>query len=69
MVAGLNSLEFDTEFKKISDMNLFTRLYKLVESGNRTKISDEKWRSVKSKYLENEKWQKGIVKSTRIMNA
>ena len=42
MVAGLKSLEFDTEFKKISDMNLFTRLYKLVESGNGTKISDEK---------------------------
>ena len=42
MVAGLSSLEFGTEFKKISDMNLFTWLYKLVESGNGTKISGEK---------------------------
>ena len=33
-----------------------TRLYKLLEFGNGTKISDEKWRPVKNKYLENKKW-------------
>ena len=32
------------------------RLYKSLESGNGTKISDKKWRSVKPKYLENKKW-------------
>ena len=32
------------------------RLHKLHESGNRTEISDEKWRSAKTKYLENKKW-------------
>ena len=46
-----------------------SRLYKSLESGNGTKISDEKWRLVKLKYLENKKWWKGAVKSTRIMNA
>ena len=29
--------------------------YKLHESGNGTKISDEKWCSAKTKYLENKK--------------
>ena len=28
-----------------------SRLYKSLESGNGTKISDEKWRLVKPKYL------------------
>ena len=32
------------------------RLYKSLESGNGSKISDEKSRSVKSKYLDNKKW-------------
>ena len=30
-------------------------LYKLLESGNGTKISDEKQHSVKSKYVKNKK--------------
>ena len=34
----------------------FARLYKTPESGNGTKMSDEKWRSANSRYLENEKW-------------
>ena len=45
-----------------------SRLYKSLESGNGTKISDEKWRLVKLRYLENKKWWKGTVKNTRIMN-
>ena len=32
------------------------------------KISDVKWRLVKSKYLEKKKWLKGTVKSTRVMD-
>ena len=44
--------------------NDYTRLYKLQKSGNGTKISDEKWRSAKTKYLE-----MGTVKCTGIMNA
>ena len=32
------------------------RLYKSLESQNATKISDEKWRLIKPKYLENKKW-------------
>ena len=32
------------------------RLYKTPESGNGTKMSDEKWRSANSRYLENKKW-------------
>ena len=31
-------------------------LYKLLESGNGTERYDEKWHSVKCKYLENKKW-------------
>ena len=36
--------------------NNTARLYKLHESGNGTKISVEKWRSAKTKYLESKKW-------------
>ena len=37
----------------INDFN--PRLYRSLESGSGTKISDEKWRLVKSKYPENKK--------------
>ena len=42
---------------------------KSLESGNGTKISDEKWYLVKLKYLENKKRYKGTVKSTRLVTA
>ena len=35
-------------------LKVLSRLYKLLESGNGTKISD-KWRLIKPKYLENKK--------------
>ena len=38
----------------------FTRLYKLLESENGTKMPEEKWPSVKSKYLQNKKTIKGL---------
>ena len=41
---------------KLQLRTTYARLYKLLESGNGTKISDEKWRLVKSKYLENKNW-------------
>ena len=58
----------DLQTKQLIDCSLIW-LYKSLESGNGTKKSDEKWCLVKLKYLENKKWWRGIVKSTRIMNA
>ena len=63
---SVNNIFVDGPFLEICKIQLQrTRLYKLLESGNGPEISDENWCSVKSKYLENKKWQKGIVKSTR----
>ena len=39
-----------------------SRLYKSLKSGNGTKISYDKWRLVKPKYLENKKWSNGYCK-------
>ena len=44
----------DTTFKK-KEVCLHMRLYKLPESVNGTKISDEKWHAAKTKYLK-KKW-------------
>ena len=47
-----------------------TQLYKLLESGNGTKISDEKWHSAKTRYLKRKNDKRVLyVKGTRIMNA
>ena len=35
---------------------IYQQLYKLHKSENGTKISDEKWHSAKTKYLENKEW-------------
>ena len=50
-------------------LKILSRLYKSLESGNWTKISDENWGLAKYRYLENKKWLRGNVKRTRIMNA
>ena len=36
-------------------LKVSSRLYKLLESGNGTKISDKKWGLIKPKYLANKK--------------
>ena len=59
----------DREMRRGEEEENYPRLYKLCKSGNGTKISDEKWRSAKTKHLKNKKSQKGTVKSTRGMNA
>ena len=59
----VETLHFDficQQTKIISIFNMFDyccpRLYKTPESGNWTKMSDEKWCSANSRYLEHEKW-------------
>ena len=41
-------------------------LFKSFECGNGSRISDEKPAILEFKYLQNKKWQKQAVKSTRI---
>ena len=42
-------------YKHLANSKVIARLYKLLESGNGTNISDKKWCLVKLKYLENKK--------------
>ena len=65
--AGTVKLWLTAEF--LDDDVYFSRLYKSPESGNETKISDKKWRSAKTKYIKNKKWEKSTVKSTSIMSS
>ena len=44
------------DLSHLPELRWFAWLYKSLKSGNGTKISDEKWRLVKSTFLENKKW-------------
>ena len=50
-------------------MVITSRLFKSFEFGNESRISDEKLVLLEFKYLQNKKWQKQAVKSTRTMKS
>ena len=55
--SGQNKLShWKTQQQKKLTPIYISQLYKLHKSENGTKISDEKWHSAKTKYLENKEW-------------
>ena len=51
---------------KMVSRRLYTRLFKSIKFRNGYRISDEKCVKLEFKYLQNKKWQKQAVRSTRI---
>ena len=58
----LNLIRYLVKVKIKKSSGNYTQLYKTLESGIRSKISDVNWRSVKFKYLQNKKRQKRYCK-------